>query len=190
MTINSGKTLAIAGNVIIGAGNAGATSLDTVTTATFTGGGTLTVTKTGGTFEVGASTSTTASNSATADLSGLSTFTANLGNTGTFRVGDNNPNGPSNGNGVNTLILAPTSTITTNLLGIGDAEGSGGTATINGRTLVSLLLGSASILSTRTPLPFLRRQLLRGAGQGGPRLQLDSRLGQNSRGGRHERRRP
>ena len=141
ITIGAGQTFSVAGNVTIGAGAVGAANSDIPTLATFTGGGTFSVARTSGTFQVG-NASSTQTNAVTLDMSGLSTFNANLGATGTFRVGDNDSGENSSGNGATTVILSATSTITANLLDIGSAGGASGLNA--GGTGQTLKLGSGS----------------------------------------------
>ena len=126
VVIDSGNTLTVNGPVLIGANAASSTTLFTVT-----GGGSFVQNQAGGTFQIGGATGSTNTNLATVDFSGLANFTVDLGNTGVFRVGDNNTN--SSGSPVTSpvLTLAGTSnTITAGFLGIGDATGQGGTATL------------------------------------------------------------
>lgn len=120
--VDTGKTLTVTGAVTIGANvAAGATTL-----LTATGGGSFVNNNTGGTFQIGGATGGTNTNSATVDFSGLSNFTVNLGNTGTFRVGDNNTNASGSPASASTLILASTSaTITAGTLSIGQGTGQG-----------------------------------------------------------------
>ncbi len=134
VTLGSGRSLTINGNVDIGA-NSGATRL------TLTGaGGVFTVTNpTNGRFLVGGST-----NTATLDLSGLSTFTAQLGTAGSglFEVGANG--GTSTTSTPSSVILAPTSTITAPSISVGAGLSAGGNAGTQ-----SLRLGSvATTLNT------------------------------------------
>jgi len=130
VVIGSGKVLTVNGGVTIGSPINGATTF-----ARFSGAGTLAVSNSSGTFQVGGGSATIA-NAATLDMSSLSTFTAALGTTGTFRVGDNGAGIAGNTSGASTAILAKTSTITANKLDLGGA--STGTAT------QTLKLGSTS----------------------------------------------
>jgi autotransporter-associated beta strand protein len=87
INIGSGKTLTVNGTVTIGASGASPplTSLDV------NGAGGWTVTNVGGAFQVGGGTADAQGNRATLDMSGLTTFSANLGTSGgssAFRVGD------------------------------------------------------------------------------------------------------
>jgi autotransporter-associated beta strand protein len=114
ITIGSGRTLEIKGAVTVGVNDAA----DTITNLTATGDGTLSVgtsdTATNANMIVGASNRNVIANSANLDMSGLSTFYANLG-TGTFRVGFNSAN--VNPGSSSTVILADDSTIVaTNLI--------------------------------------------------------------------------
>jgi autotransporter-associated beta strand protein len=111
--IAAGRTLTVNGTVTIGVN---ANESDTNFTAT--GGGSLVVNSNNGNFQVGAAT-VDSENRVDADLSGLGSFTANLGS-GVFRLGD-----PSTGTGVgtSTLKLASASTITAATMRIGDGTG-------------------------------------------------------------------
>jgi autotransporter-associated beta strand protein len=117
--IAAGQTLTVAGNFTLG----GSPTATAATNVTLTGStGTLTV---GGTsFQIGQPTPTAGSTTANLDMSGLGTFNANLGTTGIFRLG---PNSTSTTGAVATAKLAATSTITADLLGVGDRSGRGGT---------------------------------------------------------------
>ena len=111
IAIGSGQTLTVNGPVAIG------WDADIVTNLTVTGPGTLAVNNPGGIFQVGGATTNNRDNRATLDLSALTTFTADLGATGVLRVGDyNSGNGSANSS---TLILANTSTVTAQALGVG-----------------------------------------------------------------------
>jgi len=119
------NTLTTTGNVTIGANSAA----NTTTKLTVTGAsGTWNVINSGGTFLVGGATGGTNYGNNTVDLSGLATFTANLGATGTFRMGDQ---GSVSAVATNTVTLAPSSTITTNVLGIGDNSSVASTNNLN-----------------------------------------------------------
>lgn len=126
VVVDAANTLTVNGPVLIGVDAAAATTLFTAT-----GGGSFVQNQDGGTFQVGGGTGTTNTNAVTADFSGLANFTADLGMTGVFRVGDSNTNGSGGPNTDPVLTLAGTSnTITSGILGIGDAQGQGGTATL------------------------------------------------------------
>jgi len=107
INIDAGQTLRLNGAVNVGVLN---TAANTATKLTATGGGALTIGAVGAPTNLGVTlgltNSSNFSNTVTMDLSGLSTFYANLG-TGTLRVGDVG----SNGSGGTSLILAPISTI-------------------------------------------------------------------------------
>lgn len=106
ITIGSGKTLVVTGNVTVGF-NANPAA-NTTSKLALSGLGTLNAT--GATFQVGGSINSGFGNAATLDMSGLANF--NYTNaTGTFRVGDAT-NASSAGTGSSTLILANNSTIT------------------------------------------------------------------------------
>ena len=111
------QTLTVNGPVTLGANS----SANDTTNVTFSGNGSLTVNNFAGTFQVGGATGTTNADSALVNMSGLSSFTANMGAGGTFRVGDNNSNGGT-GTGASTLTLATNSTIVAGTLGVGDTE--------------------------------------------------------------------
>jgi fibronectin-binding autotransporter adhesin len=137
ITIGSGKTLTNTGNVTVGVNSAASTATNLTVKGDLPGNGTWQINNVAasGTFQVGAATGGTNSNAATIDLSGLGTFYANLpGNTSVFRVGDSGTTGAAAG--ASTVILPPTSTITVNTLGIGDAAGAG--------SPMSLILGEGS----------------------------------------------
>jgi autotransporter-associated beta strand protein len=107
--IGDGKTLQINGPVTIGY-NSPATS---ATKLTLSGLGTFSIGSVGAptnaSFQLGNGQTSGFSNAGTLDLTGLSTFYANLG-TGVFRIGDP-VNSGGTGTAGSTLILAPDSTI-------------------------------------------------------------------------------
>jgi len=149
LVIDPGTTFTANGNVLIGADAAAATTLFSAS-----GGGSFVVNSPAGTFQLGGGTGTTNTNAATADFSGLASFTVDLGNTGIFRVGDNNANSSGSPNTNSTLTLAGTSnTITAGILGIGDSQGQGGTATLElgaGTNVINadtVYIGAASALA-------------------------------------------
>ncbi len=122
--IAAGQTLTVAGNFLL----AGSTTATTATNVTLTGStGTLTVN--GTSFQVGQpspASGTTATN--LLDMSGLGNFNANLdSSTGVFRIG---PNSGGTVGPVVTAKLAATSSITTDVFGVGDRSGRGGTHTL------------------------------------------------------------
>ena len=117
LAIGSGQTLLVRGNVTIGYASGAVTD----TRLTVTGGGTLSIGGVGNSskynVQIGGNTSTYDgySNKAVLDLSGLSTFYANLAS-GTFRVGDastTNGSGGTGGGG-STIVFSPVSTIIAN----------------------------------------------------------------------------
>ena len=129
--IGTGKTLTTQGDVTIGYDGTVATA-SPQSVLTVTGGGTWLVNQPSGTFQVGGATTDTFGSKATIDMSGLSTFTADLGSSGVFRVGDNAPNGPGSGNDASTVTLADVNTITAALIGLGDAKATlAGDGTLN-----------------------------------------------------------
>ena len=114
ITIGSGQTLRVNAVSTIGYNSAG----NSTTKLTITGAGSFTIgalgSPTNAGFSLGAGTTTNISNAGTLDMSGLTTFYANLG-TGTFRIGS-----PTNSGGTaaagSTIILAANSTITATTL--------------------------------------------------------------------------
>lgn len=136
ITVTAGETLTVNGDVSIGANVASVT-----TNATMTGGGTLAINNVGGTFQLGLATGNISSNSATLDLTGLSTFTANMGtSSGVFRVGDV---ASTSGTGAAVLRLATNSTITSGRISVGADTGSA--------TNETLALGAGStVLNTNS----------------------------------------
>jgi len=137
ITIGSGKALTINGDVTIGPNLVGTST----TLLTMTGGGSFVVNNSGGNLQVGGATGFNGGNAngATLDLSGLGTFSANVSN---FRVGDYQAES-SGVNASSMMILANTSTIAANFLGIGDATG--------GTPVQSLKLGSgANVIKANT----------------------------------------
>jgi autotransporter-associated beta strand protein len=117
--IAAGQTLAVAGDFLL----AGSVTAASPTNVTLTGStGALTV---GGTsFQVGQTNATSGSVNNSLDMSGLGSLTANLGATGTFRVG---PNTNLTFGPLVRLKLAAATNITTDVLGVGDRSGRGGT---------------------------------------------------------------
>ena len=108
--IGSGKTLTTTGTNTFGSD----TSLADVTNVNFTDGGTFVAN--GALFQVGAASGGTFNTAVTVDMTALSAFTVNAGSAGIFRLGD-----VAATNGATSIVkLAPTSTITANLIGIGD----------------------------------------------------------------------
>jgi autotransporter-associated beta strand protein len=81
----------------------------------------------GSLFQVANSTGTNNSGVAILDMSGLTTFTANLGGAGLFRVGDTGSGNPAQ---QTYAKLAATSTITAGTLGIGENSGNAGPITL------------------------------------------------------------
>lgn len=141
LLIGSGKTLTVNGAVTIGVNAAASTTLFAAS-----GGGAFVNNNDGGTFGVGGATGNTNVNAATADFSGLTSFTANLGAAGTFRVGDANTNTSGAPVANSTAILASTtSVITAGTVNLGQGTGQGssvqtlslgaGSNTINSNTI-------------------------------------------------------
>lgn len=123
ITVTSGETLTVNGDVSIG-GNVA----NSVTTTVLHGGGTVAISATGGTFQLGLATGNISYNSALLDASGLSSFTANMGTSnGTFRLGDANSTSAASSS---VLKLAVNSSITSNRISIGGETG-GGTQTLS-----------------------------------------------------------
>ena len=114
ISIGNGQTLRVNAAATIGYNSAG----NSTTKLTVTGPGSFTIgalgSPTNAGFSLGAGTTTNISNAGTLDMSGLTTFYANLG-TGTFRIGS-----PTNAGGTaaagSTIILAANSTITATML--------------------------------------------------------------------------
>jgi len=132
LIINVGKTLTVTGNV-----NMGVAPSDTAETAlTATGGGSLVVNNpvASGIFALGATATAGVGSRVIADFSGLGSLTINLDpTTGIIRV---NPNGTSNlANRISTLILPSTglgtTTMTANVLSVGDGLQSNGAGMVN-----------------------------------------------------------
>lgn len=118
ITVTAGETLTINGDVSIG-GNVAAS----VTNTTMNGGGSLVINDSGGTFQLGMATGNISYNTAILDITGMSSFTANMGTaSGVFRVGDNNTTGNVS---ASVLKLAVNSTITANRISVGGESGSG-----------------------------------------------------------------
>lgn len=121
LIVDAGNTLTVNGAVTLGVNAAASTTLFTAS-----GGGAFVNNNDGGTFQVGGATGSTNVNATTADFSGLSSFTANLGTTGIFRVGDNNTNSSGGPSASSTLILASTAnTITAGTVNLGQGTGQG-----------------------------------------------------------------
>lgn len=122
VSIMAGQSLTVNGDLRVGADQGGN---DMYTSATFTGGGSMSVT--GTTLQVGNNPINTASaasgSSATLNLSGLSSFTASVT---TLRIGDATG---GVGTGSSTLTLAANNDITATNLQLG--TGRGGTETLN-----------------------------------------------------------
>lgn len=131
LLLASGRTLTINGNVTIGSSSAALTT----TNFTTSGGGTVTVSNAAanGFFTVGGYTGSTAGqgNLATADFSNLTSLGISLNtSSGTIRV--NNTGTGNTTNAYGTLILAPVSTLTANILAIGDGgQNNTGTTGVN-----------------------------------------------------------
>jgi len=140
LTVGSGQTLTLNGNVTIGAGTPGAANA--TARLTIGGGGNLVVsTAAGGTFQVGGTTGGT-SQASTLDLTGLATASINVSATGTVRV--NQPTNSNVAGNQSTLLLptpvvalnTPVTTITAANLNIGDNGGNGaGAGQVNTLTL-------------------------------------------------------
>ena len=140
LIINTGKTLTVNGEVVLGADASSSTKV------VASGGGSLVINSGGSNFQVGGSTSTSNNNAADVDLSGLLNFTANLG-LGTLKVGD--VAAPSTTNlPTSDLRLATNNTITAGVIAIGE-----GTAPQNTGDPHSLILGSGTnIINANTIL--------------------------------------
>lgn len=149
ISIGSGRTLLLNGAFTVGYNTTAlphsATELDV------TGSGTLSIgtnlTPTNANFQIGNGSTTNVGNAGLLDMSGLTTFYANLG-TGFFRVGSPTNSGSANGGG-STVILATNSTIqaATMLMGSPDGSVNGG----SGAAVQSLKLGSgANVINVDT----------------------------------------
>ena len=141
ITIGSGRTLQINGSFTIGYNT---TAIPHSTTELdVTGLGTLSIgtstTPTNANFQIGNGATSNVGNAGVLDMSGLTTFYANLG-TGIFRVGSPTNSGSANG-GASSVVLAANSTIqaTTVLLGSPDGAVNSGTTAVQ-----SLKLGSGT----------------------------------------------
>ncbi|MCB1203460.1 MAG: autotransporter-associated beta strand repeat-containing protein, partial [Verrucomicrobiae bacterium] len=128
LLIGSGKTLFVNGPVTIGAD---ANASTTVLTAG--GGGNLVVQSGGTNFQVGGATGATNENLASIDLSGLASFTADLG-AGAFRIGDVNSGTTANGSSLR--LASASNVITAGTIQVGDGSG--------GVSLHTLTLGTGT----------------------------------------------
>lgn len=118
--IAAGQTLNVIGNFLL----AGSATATTATTATITGAtGSLTVG--GPSFQVGQTTPTAGTPANSLDMGGLGTLSANLGDRGIFRLGSSVGTGTVGA--LSTVKLAASSTITTDVFGVGDRASRGGT---------------------------------------------------------------
>ncbi|MEY3895546.1 MAG: hypothetical protein RLZZ214_1065 [Verrucomicrobiota bacterium] len=117
--IAAGQTLAVDGNFRLSGSVDTANPTDLTITGTT---GTLTVS--GTEFQVGQTTPTANTTTTSLDMSGLGNFTANLGESGVFRLGATNT---TTAGALATVKLANTSSITADILGVGDRAGRGGT---------------------------------------------------------------
>ena len=139
-SIAAGQTLTVTGNFTL----APSTTATLSTNVTLTGAtGALTVN--GTSFQVGQTASVTNSQlTQNLDMSGLGTLTANLGANGTFRMGSNP--GSTTGPITTVVKLAANSTITANVIGVGDNTGKGATYTLKlGSTANTLNANTISI---------------------------------------------
>jgi fibronectin-binding autotransporter adhesin len=129
ITIGTGQTLTVNGNVTIGPATNQATTLVNIS-----GPGSLVVNAPGGTFALGgyASVATNNHSKATLDMSGLATFTADL-TTGSFLLGRTGDN--SNRNWPSFLYLAADSTLKAATLTVGQSANA---------SVTSLVLGAGS----------------------------------------------
>ena len=126
ITIGTGKTLAINGNVALGNY---APSADSTTKLTATGAGTLTTNIGTGTFLIGANGSGANTVATTVDFSGLTTFNLNsTSNASILRLGFN---GNTNESSSNTLTLAANSSINVGTIDLGKNSVTGATHTLN-----------------------------------------------------------
>ena len=123
-SIAAGQTLTVIGNFLLAPSTTATLKTDVIIT-----GATGALTVNGTSFQVGQTASITSSQpSHSLDMSGLGTLTANLGTTGTFRMGSSTSSvtGPS----TTVVKLAATSTITANVIGVGDNTGKSGSYTL------------------------------------------------------------
>ncbi|MDB6120526.1 MAG: transporter, partial [Verrucomicrobiaceae bacterium] len=138
VTIGAGQTLQVNGTVLIGPN---LTTANTSTKLTVSGAGTFRVgapgSPTATNFKVGGSITDARGNSAILDMSGLSTFYANLGS-GTFSVGDT-VDGAGSGTGNSSVTLAANNTI---IASVFSSDSTHGTQTINLGTGTNLINAS------------------------------------------------
>jgi autotransporter-associated beta strand protein len=141
ITIGNAKVLEINGSVNIGASGMGTNNRLNVTG---TGTAAWNVIGEGQTFRVGGSATVASTN--TLDMSSLPTFTADLGVTGFFRVGSLDGGSVAD---TNLVLLAPTSTITANLVDIGAITTHSGTNTLTmGSGVTTINANTVSVGST------------------------------------------
>jgi hypothetical protein len=142
-SIAAGQTLTVIGNFLLAPSTTATLKTDVIIT-----GATGALTVNGTSFQVG-QTASTAGNSSTQslDMSGLGTLTANLGASGIFRV---SPGNTSTVGGNGTVVkLAADSSITANVIGVGDTGGRGVTHTLKlGSTANTFNANTISIGST------------------------------------------
>lgn len=145
--IGAGQTLEVTGNFLL-AGSVTTTTATNVSitgaTGTFTAGNT-----TNSTFQIGQTAPNTTVGATTnlLDMSGLGTFTSDLGTAGIFRLGASANTNTTGALG--TVKLAATSSITTNLLGVGDRAGRSGTHLLKlGSTANTINANTISVGST------------------------------------------
>jgi autotransporter-associated beta strand protein len=124
--VTEGETLTVTGNVQIGPTATDSNGLNNSTTRlNMTGGGNLVVDNVGGTIRVAVATGANIATQSTWDLSGLDSFTANLGSGGSLLIGQGDNQGSRN----STMILATNNDITAGTVTAG-AGASGGTQTL------------------------------------------------------------
>jgi len=141
-SIAAGQTLTVAGNFLL------APSINASTTAktdVIITGATGALIVNGTSFQVGQTANSTFSQpSHSLDMSGLGTLTANLGSSGIFRM--NSAAGTVTGPSTTVVKLAANSTITANVIGVGDTTGKGATYTLKlGSTANTLNANTISI---------------------------------------------
>jgi fibronectin-binding autotransporter adhesin len=148
ITIAPTKTLTVTGNVTVGTSTR---TTDSTTVLQGTGGGAMAVTNlaSGAFFNVGGTTNTTfIGNLVTADFSGLASLNISLNTTnGVVSVFPNTTfGGQANTSRYSTLILAPTSTITADKLGVGTGASTFDGTLYNGSTgqINTVKLGSGA----------------------------------------------
>lgn len=139
--IDNGITLSVTGTGSVIVGNINNTTTAYSVYTTLTGLGTFAVNNTGGTFSVRqGSVAGSFTGRATLDMSGLSTFTANLSK---FEIGVGGSSSTNFNRAAGTVILGGNSTITAGTVSVGTASGSGPAAS-------QLTFGNAATINANT----------------------------------------